>query len=122
MNEQRQQGDVTFTLVCGPSRRQTEKTGNHYHREKAKRQDERGWLLALGETTGHAHAVPTAPGIEVFQGRWSNEPDELLVPEGMEARVNHEEHGTVTLGPGLWEIGRVQAFDYTNSRNVNVID
>ena len=57
-------------------------------------------------------------------GRWSrdNEPDELLVPEGMEARVNHEEHGTITLGPGLWGIGRVQAFDYTNSRSVNVID
>jgi hypothetical protein len=65
--------------------------------------DSRGRLvLALGEVTGHAHAV-VGPG-DLYRSASSLPPADsapafLHVPSG--ARVVHEEHGAISL-PGGW--------------------
>lgn len=77
---------------------------------------ERGWVLADGEITGHAHVIDSddAELIEVG-GRM------LLVLEKA-ATVTHEEHHAITLQPGIWEIGRVQEYDYLSQMARNVAD
>ena len=64
-------------------------------------------ILAEGEATGHAHAIVETEKAELFEkdGRlW------LGVKE--QTDVTHEEHGTVTLPPGDFEIRRVQEYDH----------
>lgn len=73
-------------------------------------------VLAEGEVTGHAHRVEDdeAELVEIG-GRM------LLVLERA-ATVTHEEHKPVTLEPGVWEIGRVQEYDYLSQMTRNVAD
>ena len=66
-------------------------------------------VLALGEVTGHAHVVESIPGVTSYiaaDGRMFIE-----VPEGHTATVRHQEHGPVTLPPGVWERGIVREYD-----------
>jgi hypothetical protein len=61
-------------------------------------------ILAYGEITGHAHAVLgdvqlLAADVEEMELRF-------LRVEGDMAQVVHEEHGTITLPPGDYEVRR----------------
>jgi hypothetical protein len=70
--------------------------------------DARGRLvLALGEVTGHAHAV-VGPG-ELYRSVDPLAPDYLHVPSG--GRVVHEEHGPISLPRGWY--GVVRQREYT---------
>ena len=60
--------------------------------------------LAEGEVTGHAHVVDAGTVLHHEDGR-----RELLAPEGCE--VTHEEHKTVALPPG--------EFDVTTQREID---
>ena len=69
-------------------------------------------ILAHGEVTGHAHALIT---------------DELIVNAGdkgrfvslvKETELHHEEHGTVKLGPGKFEIRRQEEYSPLEIRQV----
>ena len=60
--------------------------------------------IAEGEHTGHAHVATKAATLFDFGGV-------LFVCAEDETQVTHQEHGTVTLGPGTWRVGRVQEFD-----------
>lgn len=71
-------------------------------------------VLAHGEATGHAHAIKT-PDARLFMedggGRGL-----LHVPSG--ADVVHEEHKTIALPPGLYEVRRQREFDAGAVRRV----
>jgi hypothetical protein len=93
---QLQQGDVLL-----------EKIGAIPHRKEAKlKRHVRGWVLAEGEATGHAHEV-IGDGVEVY------EHDGVLylsAPNG--GTVKHEEHKTITVPPGNYRVGIVQEYDH----------
>ncbi|WP_214104868.1 hypothetical protein [Acrocarpospora catenulata] len=59
-------------------------------------------VLALGEATGHAHAIP-GPGTLLLD-RDSAFPEFLHLPEG--GRLVHEEHATIPLPKGWFRIVR----------------
>lgn len=62
-------------------------------------------VLAHGES-GHSHVVEDE-NAELIQ---IGERMLLRIPNQVE--VVHEEHKAHTLSPGIWEIGRVQEYDY----------
>jgi hypothetical protein len=69
--------------------------------------DPRGRLvLALGEATGHAHAV-VGPG-ELYRSADLTAPACLHVPSG--GRVVHEEHGAISLPPGWYRVIRQREY------------
>jgi hypothetical protein len=69
--------------------------------------DPRGRLvLALGEVTGHAHAV-VGPG-ELYRPADPFAPAGLHVPSG--ARVVHEEHGAISLPRGWYRVIRQREY------------
>jgi len=77
------------------------------------------YLVAEGEATGHHHAVVHADGLEVHQRGedrfWLNIQDEAT-------ELEHPEHATVTLDPGIYEVRRQREYDphglHSRSRNV----
>lgn len=73
-------------------------------------------VLADGEHTGHAHVVECnhAELIEIG-GR-------MLLMLEKAATVTHQEHKAITLTPGIWEVGRVQEYDYFAQMARNVTD
>ncbi|MCD0451860.1 hypothetical protein LO762_22060 [Actinocorallia sp. API 0066] len=68
--------------------------------------DARGrMVLALGEATGHAHAL-AGPGTLRKGGPAG--PDHLHLPEG--GRLVHEEHAPITLPKGWYQIVRQREY------------
>lgn len=66
----------------------------------------RGWVLAEGEVTGHAHEV-IGEGVEVL------EKDGVLylsAPKG--GTIKHEEHKAFTIPPGNYTVGIVKEYDH----------
>jgi len=63
-------------------------------------------ILAEGEVTGHYH------GIEEEDSELIQIGDKILMNLANTATLTHQEHGPITLEPGLWEVGRVQEYDY----------
>lgn len=59
-------------------------------------------ILAYGEVTGHAHAV--VGDVELLASDIAEMEQRFLRVE-QEATVVHEEHDTITLPPGLYEVG-----------------
>ncbi|RJL30148.1 hypothetical protein [Bailinhaonella thermotolerans] len=69
--------------------------------------DARGRLvLALGEATGHAHAV-VGPGT-LFLDPSPHVPDHLHLPSG--GRVVHEEHDAISLPKGWYRVIRQREY------------
>jgi len=66
---------------------------------------EKGFVLAEGEATGHAHRVED--DIELFE-----ENGVLYICSKEEFTVTHEEHKPITVEKGTYEIGIVQEYDH----------
>ena len=64
-------------------------------------------VFAEGESTGHAHATALDEFIETF----TDADDNLWAKLTGVKEVAHEEHGTVTLDPGIYKIGIVREID-----------
>lgn len=62
-------------------------------------------ILAHGEATGHAHRLQSGTVYVDTDGTMTLECDE-------QTTVTHEEHGSVTLAPGAWEVRRVREYDH----------
>lgn len=92
--KQKQQGDVVLT-----------KLGQMPAGEQ-KRISRTRCVLAEGEHTGHAHILEEEEAELIQIG------EQMLLKLGKAATVTHQEHGPVTLEPGIWEVGRVQEYDY----------
>lgn len=103
---QLQQGDVTFERISQlPAGARTVPPTT------------RGYVLAEGEATGHAHVIDPATVLEM------REKDGVLYARISEStQALHEEHRPVNLAPGLWRIGRVQEYDHFAEEARNVAD
>ena len=94
MKNQIQQGDVTITRL---------ETMPEGERKQISR---RRCVLAEGEVTGHAHVIEDEDAELVQIG------ERMLLSLGKPATLKHEEHGPITLEPGVYEIGRIAEYDY----------
>lgn len=83
---------------------------------KAKIISRKRLVLAEGEHTGHAHVIEDDEAELIQIG------DRMLLKLTKEATVKHEEHKPITLSPGIWEIGRVQEYDWFQHRQRQVMD
>ncbi len=75
----------------------------------------RGFVLAEGEATGHAHRVGN--NIDLYEDggvRYINSKETFT--------VEHEEHGAITIEKGAYEIGIVQEYDHFAEEARNVAD
>ncbi|MEW1654928.1 MULTISPECIES: hypothetical protein [unclassified Streptomyces] len=69
--------------------------------------DARGrMVLALGEVTGHAHAVVGPGALKHVTGEWG--PMLLHLPDG--GRVVHEEHAAISLPKGWYRVVRQREY------------
>ena len=90
-----QQGDVLFFRIAAlPAKRQTVQAQGHH-------------VLALGETTGHAHAIRDLEHCDLY----CDENGMLYIENKTPVDVIHEEHKAITIQPGVYRIGRVQEID-----------
>ncbi len=64
----------------------------------------RGYVIAEGEATGHAHVIED--DIELYE-----KDGVLYLNASKQVQVIHEEHLPVTLSTGLWKVGIVREFD-----------
>jgi hypothetical protein len=93
------QGDVLLVAV------QPERLPTH---ARPLPRDARGRLvLALGEVTGHAHAV-AAPDAELLGDPETL--DERFLRIVTEARLTHEEHAAISLPAGLYRVVRQREY------------
>lgn len=65
-------------------------------------------VLAEGETTGHAHRISDVAGVVFKEG----ENGMFYLQNREELSLNHEEHNTVTIPPGVWRVRKVQEYDH----------
>lgn len=69
-------------------------------------------VLAYGEVTGHAHAVPAAAATYYLHGATN-----YLKVESPTALV-HEEHSRIPLEPGVYKVVRQREYTFTGMREV----
>lgn len=62
-------------------------------------------VVAHGES-GHSHVVTDDDATLIQIG------ETMLLKIGKQTKIVHEEHKAIMLNPGLYEIGRVQEYDY----------
>lgn len=72
-------------------------------------------ILAYGEVTGHAHALPLS-----LVSMFSTEAGKRFIKVEEGAELTHEEHATITPEPGVYEV--VQQREYTPEAIRNVAD
>jgi hypothetical protein len=89
MSLQYRQGDLLFV------RQETRPTGDLVERP--------GLVIMAGEATGHAHRLTAGTILEAPDGT-------LYLDLPVAARVVHEEHDALTLGPGLWLVVRQREY------------
>ena len=75
----------------------------------------RGYVLAEGESTGHAHVIEDA--VELLE-----KDGVLYIRATAPVVVKHEEHGPVTVPAGEFEVGIVQEYDHFAEEARNVRD
>lgn len=83
---------------------------------KLQKKSRRGYVLAEGEVTGHAHVIDSE--IEFYrddQGR-------LYFKTEKEVTVKHEEHKPIIVKPGIYRVGIVQEYDYDAMQARDAID
>ncbi|REK91216.1 hypothetical protein DY245_05740 [Streptomyces inhibens] len=95
------QGDVLIVPVAEAA------LPEHVSRLPEEPRDVRGrMVLALGEVTGHAHAVVGAGALRRETGAFG--PALLHLPEG--GRVVHEEHAAISLPKGWYRVVRQREY------------
>mgnify|MGYP001586258800 CR=1 FL=1 len=77
--------------------------------------NERGYILAKGEHTGHAHVIDD--DLEVY-----DRDGVLYIKTEKAVLVTHEEHLHITVEPGIWRVGIVQEYDPFVEETRNVQD
>ena len=75
----------------------------------------RGFVLAEGEATGHAHVI--IDNVEVYEADGV-----LYLKNSEQVSVRHEEHKPVTLSPGIWKVEIVKEYDPFKEEARKVMD
>lgn len=73
-------------------------------------------VLAEGETTGHYHGIVEENSYLYQCG------DTMVLDLKEDSVLTHQEHGHINVEAGLWEVGRVQEFDYFAQMKRAVMD
>lgn len=79
--------------------------------------DQRGYVLAEGEVTGHYHAIEACDDVELYKLG-----EELIVANTATVQLKHQEHNQVTLNPKVWNTGIVVEYDYLSKMERKVVD
>lgn len=76
-------------------------------------------ILAYGEVTGHCHEVFT-PGVDNVPGQQLFEESDVtrLLVLKRDGELRHDEHGTISLGAGTYEVIRQREYSPEAIRNV----
>ncbi|WP_034263018.1 hypothetical protein [Actinospica robiniae] len=102
------QGDVLIVPVPGTAQETPSAIAAEIARLEPAARDGRGrMVLALGESTGHAHAVVGKGAL--YRGRTELAPMHLHLPQG--GRVVHEEHAAFALPPGWYRVIRQREYE-----------
>lgn len=105
--KQLQQGDVLITQIDRlPSGL------------KALQPKARGYVIAEGEVTGHAHTI--AP--EAVESMFVDNAGVIYAQLARQVDLLHEEHGPVSLAPGLYRFNGVQEYDHFQEEARQVVD
>jgi len=100
------QGDIFFVKIENlPNKKLT----------KVERK-QRGFVLAEGETTGHAHIIEDED-IDLF-----TDGNYLYLETETPVVLKHEEHNAVTIDPGLWLIGIQKEVDIFEDEITRIAD
>ena len=75
----------------------------------------RGHILAEGEATGHAHVIDDSVEMWKVDGA-------LYLHNTHVVDLTHEEHDTVKVPPGIWQITPTFEYDYYNHIERELID
>jgi len=75
------------------------------------------FILALGEATGHRHVI-TAPRLEILQ----DTNGKYFISLKEKADLSHEEHKTITLLPGIYEMNNEREMDWFSRAVRKVVD
>lgn len=77
------------------------------------------FVLALGEATGHHHKISVADpaDMEIRQT-----PAGYILVLRSEGSLSHEEHGTISISPGTYSVGREREKDWFSLSVRRVID
>ena len=100
-----QQGDVVLTRVTAKER------GTPIAPRNGK------LILADGEATGHCHTIGETEDAELIRVG-----ERMILRLSKAATVTHQEHKPVKIPVGIWEIGRIQEYDYLKQMSRPVID
>ena len=102
MRAQYRQGDVLLCAVdqIPPGAKRVPRDGDRV-------------VVAEGELTGHAHAFP-AKRVKLFRERQSQRSFLTIVEGG--ARLSHEEHGTILVPAGHYQLRRQREYAPRASR------
>lgn len=73
-------------------------------------------VLAEGEATGHAHVLEDDDAELIAIG------EKIILRLERAGIVKHEEHKPIALEPGLYQIGRIQEYDYLSQMARPVAD
>jgi hypothetical protein len=65
----------------------------------------RGFILAEGEETGHAHVINDLE-TEVFE-----KDGVIFIKTSKSINIIHEEHKPITIESGIWQVGIVKEYD-----------
>lgn len=96
--------------------------------------ESRGFILAEGEVTGHAHALEDIEGVEVVESpqkilvrRNGKEESEdiryfIRITNKKGAQLRHEEHHTHTIPPGDYIVRGIREYDHFTKEARRVID
>jgi hypothetical protein len=74
-------------------------------------------IIALGEATGHQHALESDAGVLYAE---ANESEPAFMEVNEETRVVHQEHGPITFKRGIYRIVRQR--EYHPEANRKVLD
>ena len=77
----------------------------------------RGYVLAEGESTGHAHVIEDIEGCEMYEKDGA-----MYITALKEVPLTHEEHNVVKVSAITWEVGIVQEYDPFSEELRNVVD
>jgi hypothetical protein len=107
---QKQQGDTLYEASA------TELAVMPEGDRKKVQRTKRGIVIAEGEHNGHAHVIEDDEAELIQIG------ERMLLILTKPATVKHDEHGPISLEPGIWEIGRVREKDWLNDMVRTVAD
>ena len=76
-------------------------------------------VIAEGEKTGHKHVLTSTKPIEVTKTFGDQIARVILAEPG---EITHDEHGTVTLEAGTYDVVREQELDHADRKLYDVVD